>query len=104
MCRLKRDHKIKVQSHLWENKREAVSTEPGVLKDPEQTYKFKNCATKWSKKQQWGYPQKYRVASESLAGLMKSIFLPNAIYKIVGGDCYFEQKAMHNFKEYAKSG
>ena len=43
---------------MWENKREAMNTEPSVLQDTEKAYKFKNCATKWSKKQGQGYPQK----------------------------------------------
>lgn len=48
VCRPGRDHKLELQLHPWESKREAVSTWPGVLQDAEKVYKFKNSATRGS--------------------------------------------------------
>ena len=45
-----RDHKFKLQCHLWENKREAVSTWPCVLQDENTAYKIKNCVIRRNNK------------------------------------------------------
>lgn len=54
ICGPGRDHKLQLQLHPWESKREAVSTWPGVLQDSEKVYKFKNSATRGSIKHSAG--------------------------------------------------
>lgn len=50
ICRPRKDHKLELKFHLWENKRETVSTWAGMLQDEEKANKLKNSATKGRKK------------------------------------------------------
>ena len=83
ICRPGREHTLELLGHMWENKRKAASTESGTMQDPGKAYNFQNSATRGSKKRGASRCslRKSEKASESLAGLMEALSLPNAVSK-----------------------
>lgn len=78
VCMEGRNHKLKLQCHLQEDKREDIHSWPGTLQDQGKTHNLKNSATGGCKRCIQARPEK---ASESIAGLMKGTFTLKAVSK-----------------------
>ena len=75
-------------SSTFEKTREAVSTCPGTLQDPEKAFCHKTEEKTWS----GCAHRKSEIAPESLEALTEVISLPKADSKTWGGDSYFKWK------------
>lgn len=86
ICGPGRDCKLEPQCHLWEYKREAVSTESGALQDLEEAYKLRNSSTRGNKKQGASISvESLRKPQNLLMGLMEGIS-PQKAVKSGGSD------------------